>query len=134
MRNSAQAEHSAKILSFPEPDQVHSLTGVDEDIEIRLRNIGNTISDLLDAPYPGLLKERRSIREALEELTVKEATLRWIVRVARSTTGAVQQRLWSDIDLALTGLEKIADSIIKPESATSSDLLDSRKVSCQKRW
>ncbi len=134
MRNTAQAERSANILRFPGTKQTHTQPGIQENIEIRLRNLGNAINDLLDAPYPGLLRERRFIREALEELTVKEATLRWIVRVARSTPGAVQHRLWSDIDLALTDLEKIADSIMEPESAASSAPFDSRRVSCQKRW
>jgi hypothetical protein len=134
MRNAAQADHSAKILSFPETNRLQTRPGVEENIDVRLRNLGNAINELLDAPYPSLLRERRFIREALEELTVKEATLRWIVRVARSTTGAVQQRLWSDIDSALTDLEKIADSIIEPESAASSAPFDSRRVSCQKKW
>lgn len=134
MRNAARAEHSAKILPFPKTDQIHTQTGFEEDIETRLRNLGNTINQLLDAPYPGLLRERRFIREALEELTVKESTLRWMVRVAGSTKGAVQRRLRSDIDIALTDLEEIADSIIERESPASSTPFDSRRAPCQKRW
>jgi hypothetical protein len=114
--NAVHEDNSAKVLHFPKPQR----SRVENSIEARLRELGNVINDLMDAPYPGLLIERERIRLALEELTVKEATLRWIIRVARTTEGAVQQRLWSDIDKALTDLERIAESIVQPESAVSS--------------
>lgn len=113
MRNEVRTEHSAKVLQLPVSEQIR----VENNIEARLRGLGNAINDMVDAPYPGLLRERGHIREALEELIVKEATLRWIIRVARTTEGEVQQRLWSDIDKALTSLEKVAESIAEPSSA-----------------
>ena len=113
MRNAVRTEHSARVLQLPGSEQIR----FEVDIEARLRGLGNVIHLLVDAPYPGLLRERGHIREALEELIVKEATLRWIIRVARTTQGKVQQRLWSDIDKALTSLEKVAESIAEPNSA-----------------
>jgi len=107
MKNEVHADHTGKLLHFPGTEKYLA----EDDIEARLRNLGEVINDLLDAPYPGLLRERGRIRKAMEELTVKEATLRWIIRIARTTEGAVQRRLWADIDCALTDLERIADSI-----------------------
>ena len=130
MKNAVHAEHSAKILQFPGTENLL----VEDEIESRLRNLGEVINELLDAPYPGLLRERGRIRKALEELTVKEATLRWIVRIARTTEGAVQQRLWADIDRALTDLERIADSITQSEAGVSIAPLHSRSEPCQKKW
>lgn len=127
MRDAVHEENSAKVLQFSLRDGNRAKYG----IEARLRELGNVINDLMDAPYPGLLIERERIQVALEELTVKEATLRWIIRVARTTEGAVQQRLWSDIDKALTDLERIAESIVRPESGGSSAPLQSRSQSCQ---
>ncbi len=129
MKNAVHAEHSAKILHSPGTEKLLA----EDDIEARLRNLGDVINDLMDAPYPGLLRERGRIRKALEELTVKEATLRWIIRIARTTEGAVQQRLWSDIDRALTDLERIRDSITQSEPAASMAPLHSRSASCQKK-
>jgi hypothetical protein len=129
MKNAVHAEHSAKIIHFPGAEKILA----EDDIEARLRNLGDVINDLLDAPYPGLLRERGRIRKALEELTVKEATLRWIIRIARTTEGAVQQRLWADIDRALTDLERIADSITQSEAGVSIAPFYSRSEPCQKK-
>ena len=111
MRNAVHERDSTSVFHYSEVERIWA----EHDIEVRLRELGTTINDLMDAPYPGLLRERVRIREALEELTVKETTLRWIIRVARSTEGAVQWRLWSDIDKALNDLEKIAESLAEPE-------------------
>jgi|HubBroStandDraft_1064217.scaffolds.fasta_scaffold86871_2 hypothetical protein len=113
MRNMLHEQNSVSVLHYSEVERIWA----EHDIEVRLRDLGKMIDDLMDAPYPGLLRERVRIREALEELTVKETTLRWIIRVARSAEGAVQRRLWSDIDKALTDLEKIAESMAEPESS-----------------
>jgi hypothetical protein len=82
-------------------------------IESRLRDLGNEIQELVEAPYPGLLQDRDYVREALEELTSKHTTLLWTARVAKCTEGFVRERLWWDIDKALTGLEKIAGSLVE---------------------
>jgi hypothetical protein len=130
MKNAICAEHFAKILHFPGTKKILA----EDDIEARLRDLGDVINELLDAPYPGLLIERGRIRKALEELTVKEATLRWIIRIARTTEGEVQQRLWADIDRALTDLERIADSITQSETGVSIAPIHSRSEPCQKKW
>jgi hypothetical protein len=124
------AEHEAnpaKVLHFPKRHRSRA----ENSIEARLRELGNVINDLTDAPYPALLTERERIRVALEQLTIEEATLRWVVRVARTTEGAIQRRLWSSIDKALTDLERIAESIMQPESAAFIAPLRSRRRSCQ---
>jgi hypothetical protein len=115
MGNVLHERDSVGVLHYSEVERIWA----EHDIEVRLRELGKMINDLTDAPYPGLLRERVRIREALEELTVKETTLRWIIRVARSTEGAVQRRLWSDIDRALTDLEKIAESMAESEASAT---------------
>ena len=58
-----------------------------------------------------LLAEKPFAREALQELVVKEAGLRWIVRVATLSTGEKRARLWADVDQALDDLELIIDLV-----------------------
>ena len=52
-----------------------------------------------------LLAEKPFARELLQELVVKEAALRWIVRVATLSNENVRARLWADIDKALDNLD-----------------------------
>jgi hypothetical protein len=117
MTNPVQAERSTKILPFPGARPISATEHAEREIEFRLQMLGTLIQGLTNAPYPGLLRDRESIREALEELMVKETTLRWIVRITKSTEGAVREKLWSDIERAVTALEKIADSVTQPVSA-----------------
>jgi hypothetical protein len=86
---------------------------LEQRIESRLHHLGDEIQEMVDAPYPGLLRERDCVREALDELTSKHTTLLWTARVAKCTEGAVRERLWWDIDRALASLEKIADSLVE---------------------
>jgi hypothetical protein len=85
----------------------------EQKIESRLHHLGDEIHEMVDAPYPGLLQDRGYVREALDELTSKHTTLLWTARVAKCTEGSVRERLWWDIDRALAGLEKIADSLVE---------------------
>jgi hypothetical protein len=117
MTDSVQVERSPKVLPFPEARPATTQRQAEREIEFRLRILGTLIRNLTNAPYPGLLRERGNIREALEELIVKEATLRWIVRISKSSQGAVREKLWSDIEKAVTNLEEIADSITQPVAA-----------------
>ncbi len=117
MTDPVQAERSVEVLPFPKARPTTRQRQAEREIESRLQVLGTVIENLTNAPYPGLLRDRGSIREALEELIVKETTLRWIVRVAKSTEGAVREKLWSDIEKAVTDLEKIADSVMQPVSA-----------------
>jgi hypothetical protein len=86
---------------------------IEQRIESRLHHLGNEIQEMVDAPYPGLLRDRGYVRESLEELTSKHTTLLWTARVAKCTGGSVRERLWWDIDRALASLEKIADSLVE---------------------
>ena len=83
----------------------------EQSIESRLHHLGDEIQGIVEAPYPGLLRDRDDVREALEELTAKHTTLVWTTRVAKCTEGSVRERLWGDIDRALGSLEKIAGSL-----------------------
>ncbi len=86
---------------------------LEQKIESRLHHLGDEIQEMVDAPYPGLLREREYVREALDELTSKHTTLLWTARVAKCTEGSVRERLWWDIDRALASLEKIAGSLVE---------------------
>jgi hypothetical protein len=96
----------------PLPLRGHQLAA-EGKIEARLHDLGNEIQELVEAPYPGLLQDRDYVREALEELTSKHTTLLWTARVAKCTEGFVRERLWRDIEKALSGLERIAGSLVE---------------------
>jgi hypothetical protein len=98
--------------SQPQPVRSHQLAS-EGKIEARLHELGSEIQEMVEAPYPGLLQDRDYVREALEELTSKHTTLLWTARVAKCTEGFVRERLWWDIDKALTSLEKIAGSLVE---------------------
>jgi hypothetical protein len=115
MNDATQVRHSGNILPFPDSPPAANQRA-EKMIESRLRTLGNIINDLLDAPYTEMSDCRENIRAALEELAVKEATLRWIVRVAKRTQGAMRERMWSDIERAVADLEKLADSVQRSES------------------
>lgn len=117
MSNEVEVRDSAKVLPFPDSRPVEKRRLIEKMIERRMQRLGNLIKGLIDAPYPGLLSDREDIREALEELVVKETTLRWIVRIAKGTEGAVRERLWSDIIKAVADLEAVADSVRHAKSA-----------------
>jgi hypothetical protein len=87
----------------------------EEHIESRLQHLRYLVDGLCDGVLPGLLTQRIHVREALEELLVKEAAMRWIVRIARHSNGSIREVLWSDIEKSLTDLEKTAESVIRTE-------------------
>ena len=80
----------------------------EQAIEARLWKLASLVADLNDSGFGILLEEDMDTRDAFEELRVKEAALRWIVRVAKHSSGEVRKRLWSDIEEAVAGLEKTA--------------------------
>ena len=111
IRKSATIPKSAnpRVIEFPkmtERDQ-H-----EQEIETRLRDLTALVADLTDSGYGVLLSQARSTREAFEELRVKEAALRWIVRVARHSDGAVREKLWSEVEDAVAGLERTAELLL----------------------
>jgi hypothetical protein len=86
--------------------------GFDEhDVELRLQELGNVVKSLMDASCVGLLMKDSPSRAAIEELAVKQSSLCWIVRVAKRSEDSVRQRLWRDVEKAVTALEKLAEAI-----------------------
>jgi hypothetical protein len=104
----------SRVVEFPRGNENSQHERV---IEARLRELTALVADLTDSGYGILLSQEPSTQEAFDEVRVKEAALRWIVRVAKHSTGTVRKKLWSDIDDAVSGLEK-----------TAWLLLDSRRV------
>jgi hypothetical protein len=100
---------NSRVIEFPQP------TGASQSefaIEARLRDLTALVADRTDSGYGVLLSEEIATREAFDELRVKEAALRWIVRVAKHSSGSVRGKLWSDIEDAITGLEKTAELLL----------------------
>ena len=100
---------NSPVIEFPkmtERDQY------EQDIEARLQELTALVADLTDSGYGLLLSQAQSTREAFDELRVKEAALRWIIRVARHSDGAVREKLWSDLEEAVCGLEKTAELLL----------------------
>lgn len=80
-------------------------------IKARLQAITSFVEGLNTSTVNLLLIEKPFAREALQELVVKEAALRWFVRVATVSNNKVRARLWADIEKALDNLEFIIDLV-----------------------
>jgi hypothetical protein len=83
----------------------------EDQIKARLLTITSFVEGLNTSAVDLLLAEKPFARELLKELVVKEAALRWIVRVATLSNENVRARLWSDIDKALDDLDLIVDLV-----------------------
>lgn len=101
------ASRSAKILEFPQVEE-RSLT--EDLIKARMWRLTRLVEEFANSTINVLEMENSMLRELLEELVVKEAALRWIVRTASHSDGQVRERLWADIDSALTELENTAET------------------------
>jgi len=99
------ASRSAKILEFP---RVEERSLAEELIKARMWRLTRLVEEFANSTINVLEIENSMLRELLEELVVKEAALRWIVRTASHSNGQVRERLWADIDSALTELENTA--------------------------
>lgn len=91
----------------------------EDEIRCRLNRLGELVTGAVDSPYLGVLRERNSIREVLDELAVKEATLQWIHRTAKHSRGVVRYALWLQLARALVDFEKIGKEIAHPDSSAS---------------
>jgi hypothetical protein len=111
-QHSIHPAHEAAGVPLKPPPVRDRQLAAEGQIEARLHQLGDEIHELTAAPYPGLLQDRSSVREALEELTAKHTTLVWTSRVAKCTDGLVRERLWRDINRALESLERIAGSLV----------------------
>ena len=92
-------------------DSVHEPAVYEDQIKARLQTITSFVEGLNTSTVDLLLAEKPFARELLQELVVKEAALRWIVRVAILSNENVRARLWADIDKALDNLDLIIDLV-----------------------
>jgi DNA mismatch repair ATPase MutS len=92
-------------------DSIHEPAVYEDQIKARLQTITSFVEGLNTSTVDLLLAEKPFARELLKELVVKEAALRWIVRVATPSNENVRARLWSDIDKALDDLDLIVDLV-----------------------
>jgi len=83
----------------------------EDQIKARLQTITSFVEALDTSTVDLLLAEKPFARELLKELVVKEAALRWLVRVATLSNESVRARLWADIDKALDALDLIVDLV-----------------------
>lgn len=86
-------------------DSIHEPAVYEDHIKARLQTITSFVENLNTSTVDLLLAEKPFARELLQELVVKEAALRWIVRVATLSNENVRARLWADIDKALDNLD-----------------------------
>jgi hypothetical protein len=92
-------------------NSIHDPAAYEKRIKTRLQITAKFIEGLNTSTVNLLLAEKPFAREALQELVVKEAGLRWIARVATLSRGDVRARLWADVDQALDDLELIIDLV-----------------------
>src|ERR1700744_2932950 len=86
---------------------VQDATAYENQIKARLQAITSFVEGLNTSTVNLLLAEKPFAREALQELVVKEAALRWFVRVAIMSNEKVRARLWTDIEKVLAYRESI---------------------------
>jgi hypothetical protein len=89
----------------------------EQKIEERLLDLTQLVADLTESGYGVLLGEDTLHRAAFDELCVKESALRWILRVAKHSSGGVREKLWTDIEDAVSDLEKTAHLVMHPPAA-----------------
>ena len=92
-------------------ESVRGTAANENQIRARLQAITSFVEGLNTSTVNLLLAEKPFAREALQELVVKEAALRWFVRVAIMSNEKVRARLWADIEKALDDLEFIIDLV-----------------------
>jgi hypothetical protein len=84
---------------------------LEKHIEARSRDLENQVIALAESPFPRLRSDADSIEEDLEALLVKEARLRWLVRVAKYSEGANRGAMWHEAEKALAHLEKTTEAV-----------------------
>jgi hypothetical protein len=100
---------AAQILEFP---QGEPRTLFEVGIKDRLQKLTNLVESFSNSTLDLWQTENPSVREAVDELIVSEAALQWITRVAAHSSGSVRERLWADIDRALSDLESSTESVL----------------------
>ena len=102
----------AQVIEFP---PIEEGTRLECNIEARLQELTNFAEGFSDTTSNLFLAENASVREATEELLVKGTALRWIIRIAKRSTGRLRVSLWADIDRVLTDLENTAAWVMRAE-------------------
>jgi len=92
-------------------DSIHEPAVYEDQIKARLQTITTFVEGLNTSTVDLLLAEKPFASELLQELVVKEAALRWMVRVAALSNENVRARLWADVDKALDDLDLIVDLV-----------------------
>ncbi len=92
-------------------NSIHDPVAYENQIKTRLQITTKFVEGLNTSTVNLLLAEKPFARQALQELVVKEAGLRWIARVATLSHGDVRARLWADIERVLDDLEFIIDLV-----------------------
>ena len=99
------------VMRFSDSIDEPAVSVYEDQIKARLQTITSFVEGLNTSTVDLLLAEKPFARELLQELIVKEAALRWIVRVAILSNENVRARLWADIDKALDDLDLIVDLV-----------------------
>jgi hypothetical protein len=110
--NKARTQRSNTRRQILEFRQVQEGTLFEDHVKDRLDGLTNLVEDSVNSTFNLLLGEKTCVREDLEELIVKEEALRWIVRIASRSSGPIREKLWTEIDQALGGLENTAESLM----------------------
>jgi hypothetical protein len=84
-------------------------------IEFRANDLGKVVSMLAESRFPGLRKYGDRRGDELEDLILKEAKLRWVVRVAKYSQPANREALWLEAEKELRELEKAAQAMFHVE-------------------
>jgi len=113
--NRARKQQPAATLRSIEASHFQAARLREAIIETRLRALTIFVESFGHAADSALLFDQGSTHEAVEELCVKESALRWILRVAKHSEGHVRERLWKDMEKALSDLETLAESIRNSE-------------------
>lgn len=112
MRN-LEAKSALRTFEIIQGGRFQEQSACEEKIEARLRQLIDAVGRFITTLPAALLAEQSSSREIIEELAVKQSALLWIVRTAKHSQGAVRQKLWSDIDQSLSGLEKALEFLLR---------------------
>lgn len=81
-------------------------------IESRSNDVARQVNALADSIFPGLWRDGDPIDGELNVLLVKEARLRWLVRVAKYSEGANREALWLEAEKVLVELENSAEALL----------------------
>lgn len=84
-------------------------------IEARANNLGKLVAILAESRFPGLRKYGDLRADELEDLLLKEARLRWVIRVAKYSQPANSEALWLEAEKELREIEKAAEAMLHAE-------------------